>query len=578
MAGRRASAPRPGGGIVARGEFAPERSPRNGHDDRGPRRDNAAGVATAGSRRLDAGTVMAVQRAAGNRAVVALLKRHGANRKRAGTGPAAPVRVSRRRIPAPDAGGALTGGLTSILTDYEFEPGSLLATKPVDAANLDAHLKGLTTLITRAAAELSPPQKAQVQTLACNGLSLDDFRGLPQKEQLLRASGAVLQVAPGLQLGDPFLIDTGARPGSPDAGNIATLVGRADAIFNQVAGGTCDASLAEVFGAANVIEAKKRYAKGRKWLQKLHVANRIVADRSGYHGEAHIGGLTGLKTQISLSPGMIDKPNDIESIVTLVHESMHAGNADVVDQGYIHQPNFTQLSEPVKLGNAAHYEVAARRVLGAAFSYLGLTFVEAPAVGSGAVGAVTEFDQSVREASETFRKAWTIAINLHNLFVNAHKAPWSWTTDLGAGLTYQNALPYWSKVEALTIHEKAVIDPSGPASKQPVSQIDVALSEGVVHRLAIAMDSVPRTEEQFTLVRQAAGIAGVDHVRLLLAATPQERATGVANLMIRAVLVGYRISPITGDIERDMRVVAHLAASPMSRAYWLTARDPATFA
>jgi Domain of unknown function (DUF4157) len=64
----------------------------------------------------------------------------------------------------------------------------------------------------------------------------------------------------------------------------------------------------------------------------------------------------------------------------------HAGNADVEDNGYIHQPSFTELTEDEKLTNAAHFEVVPRRILSASFAFDGQTFV--PAGTSFDMGAV----------------------------------------------------------------------------------------------------------------------------------------------------------------------------------------------
>jgi hypothetical protein len=60
------------------------------------------------------------------------------------------------------------------------------------------------------------------------------------------------------------------------------------------------------------------------------------------------------------------------------------------------------------------------------------------------------------------------------------------------GYKHKDFLPYWSKVEKLTIHEKTDIEPSSPdPAKQPVSQIDCALSEGVIRKLSNAYNAMP---------------------------------------------------------------------------------------
>ncbi len=79
---------------------------------------------------------------------------------------------------------------------------------------------------------------------------------------------------------------------------------------------------------------------------------------------------------------------------------------------------------------------------------------------------------------------------------------------VGAGLKWADTLPFWSKVMKLTIHERTAIDPtSADPSRQPVTGIDVALSEGVVRKLSIAMDAVPGTEAEATAFLNAKATA-----------------------------------------------------------------------
>jgi hypothetical protein len=58
------------------------------------------------------------------------------------------------------------------------------------------------------------------------------------------------------------------------------------------------------------------------------VAERVVAK------EVSEGGLTG-PDQISVAPDVIDNPDENDSITTFIHESMHAGNADIDDDLYL---------------------------------------------------------------------------------------------------------------------------------------------------------------------------------------------------------------------------------------------------
>jgi hypothetical protein len=75
-------------------------------------------------------------------------------------------------------------------------------------------------------------------------------------------------------------------------------------------------------------------------MDELKAANKIVTDRSGYSGEVGLGGLNN-SAQIAVAPGVIDSPNEKASIVIIFHESMHAGNGDVKDKGYVGSSSFT---------------------------------------------------------------------------------------------------------------------------------------------------------------------------------------------------------------------------------------------
>jgi hypothetical protein len=227
---------------------------------------------------------------------------------------------------------------------------------------------------------------------------------LPADKILERANNAMLKVRPELTLGDPKQIDTGARSGTDDAKNLKKLGKNAAKIFDQIITGHSK-DLEQVFGKASIAAARAKYFQGKKWMNKLLGLDKVVTDRSGYSDEVSLGGLTGFRDQIALGPDMIDKPDDPESIITMIHEAMHAGNSDVDDKGYIDQPSFEQLPEDVKLTNAAHFEVVPRRILKASFAFDGQTFVPAgTTVGGVTAPAMSDAEKSIRGASEVF--AW----------------------------------------------------------------------------------------------------------------------------------------------------------------------------
>jgi hypothetical protein len=473
--------------------------------------------------------------------------------------------IQRRRIPD-------TTEITEILTDNT-------PAGPTDAANYDAHKAGLTRLLLRSWNELSLAEQGQVLIiLFAPPASPGQFAALPERDRLVRISEAIGQVKPSLKLGDPRLIDIGPRAGTADAANLAKLVRNTNRLFNAIASGRNDRDIDQVFGRANRSTAKAKYANGRIWLNRLHQTHHTVTDRSGYNKEVGLGGLTGFRNQISVSPGTIDNPDDPESIITTLHESMHAGNSSVTDLGYINQPSFTKLAARDKLNNAAHYEVVPRRILRADPTFAGQTFIPAGSTGPGGSVAppLTSRQQAIRDASETFREAWTLGLNLHMLFVRVYRSPNEWTTlDLSRtygtnpGLHFADTLPFWSKVEKLTIHEKTVLNPTGhDASTNPVSLIDISLSEGLVRKLAKAMKSVPGDEATAAAFEQTHASAAE---RAAATSASAER-----DLLIMLVLRNV-VGEITGKVERDIRMVDRLAHMGDSFAVILARRSPGDF-
>jgi len=396
-----------------------------------------------------------------------------------------------------------------------------------------------------------------------------------------------IQVAfPKDVLGDPALIDTGPRPATADAANIGILVSEAEKIFKAVASGSHNADLRDVFGPTHVAQAKVKFAKARTAMHHLHTLGKIVTDRSGYDAEVSLGGLTSDK-QIALDPDTIDNPSNPESIATTVHESMHAGNsADVTDLGYIGSASFTEMTAADKLNNAADYEVIANRILtpAAANAFPGKKFIPAgTTVGGVSAPPLTQRQSAMREASETFRRAWTTALNLHTLFVRVFKRPAEWDTldlnsefGVAAGTHFSDSFPFWSKVENMTIHRRPGISPAaGASATNPVTLIDVAQSESVTRKLAAGMDATDSSKlseanavdlEKKANAAQTADIAKgpIDEARVLVS-------------LIRSEKTGE----ITGQVERDERLIARLSDAEKAAAFFddvLSPKSPSTFA
>jgi Domain of unknown function (DUF4157) len=463
-------------------------------------------------------------------------------------------------LPKSNAGGGHGGGGGPALQLRRLptNTGAML-NNPADpsqpGANYAANAAGTRRLIELAEAELNQSQRAQVNTTTLAGQTQAAFNALPEHIRLTRRVEAIRGVRPDLTLGDPALIDSGPRPATADTANLASLVASANTVFDAIIGGAHDTDVEQVFGTANIATAKAKYANGKRWMNNLHVSNHIVTDRSGYNAEVGLGGLTGFQRQISLSPRYIDAPANNESAITMIHESMHAGNSDVKDKGYIGTQVFPQLSEEIKLTNAAHFEVVPRRILHALHAYTGQTFTPAgtaPVSGGPVTPPLTALQTAVREASERIRIAWTMGLNLHVQYDTLYKNQSLWDTPRGGG-SFRVGLPYWSKVERLTIHEKTVTDPASPdPARRPISQIDMALSEGVTRRFSLcmaAMRRVPNDDEAATTYLNAR-------------ATPAEvtaaQATtdGHRDLWIKLAL--REVGSVTGPEDRDLRVVHEL--------------------
>jgi len=530
-------------------------------------------------------SVIELQRTAGNRSVSRLIGLR--------TPPRRARRLLRRRLPN-------AAELQDILSDVSGAS---------RVASLDAAVSqaGLQRLWDRINPELTASERSDLMAIAVTGMTVAQLAALPPADQTSKWStgwtalgalkpwelarrwaDALFKLKPGLLLGDPALIDTGPRPATGDAANIQKLVDNANKVFDKIASGASDTDIKQIFGASHLAKAKKKYAEGRKWMNKLHTTDHVVTDRSGYNAEVGLGGLTGFHAQISLEPGAIDDPNKRESVVTMIHESMHAGNSDVKDKGYINQPSFDKLPAHVKLTNAAHFEVVPRRILpkddpadpADKFAFPGQTFVPAGSSGvGGSAPPLTRRQKAIRAASEMFRSAWGLGLNLHMLFVQVYKAPTDWdgfdlSTQFGgvrAGTHFSDVLPFWSKVEKLTIHERTHINPAGgKTSTNPVTLIDIALSEGLVRKLSDAQDAVPQTEADADAFEKANASAAE-----IAAATASVK--GERDLLMKLVL-SKRVGSITGSTDRDFRAAVQMGTMPDAWKTILKKRAPATFA
>ena len=179
------------------------------------------------------------------------------------------------------------------------------------------------------------------------------------------------------------------------------------------------------------------------------------------------------------------------------------------------------------------------------------TFIPAGSAGPhGATPPPTRREKALKAAYRMFKEAWTLGLNLHDVWVAAFKAPADWdTVDLSTrfggalhGRHFSTVLPFWSKVEKLTVHERTHINPTGAtASTKPVTLIDIALSEGVVRQLAMGMDAMPDNAAAAEALEDAAvasGDIGPTQLTAALKSANKER-----DLLIKLVLKKIGRSP-----------------------------------
>ena len=232
-----------------------------------------------------------------------------------------------------------------------------------EGANYDANIEGTQRLLQHARDALTPAQRKRVESRAFNGLTRKAFDALPPLERRSRFAEAFIKEFPGLELGDPNLLESGVRPSTNDSANITTVVHAANKIFDDIATGARDPWLTDVFGAANVAKAKTNYDAARAILNTLHVVDHIVTDRSGYGKEIHLMGMTDppgtVDQKIYVRDDVIDSPRANSSVATMLHEAMHAASASIIDR-YV---GFESAEEKDKLTYASCYEVAAWRSL-----------------------------------------------------------------------------------------------------------------------------------------------------------------------------------------------------------------------
>ena len=435
------------------------------------------------------------------------------------------------------------------------------------------------------------PQRNALRELADAIISANP--ALPPKD-----SKAPLPQSPSL-LGNPSDYNRTASR-KQDKEGLRVLYNQALSVFDTIGSGSRDAALISVFGAEGVDQAKTRYAAARKSLISImtdHLAAHgdgnlrkserpndppgMITDRSGYSKEVGKAGASDEDT-IFIDSKLLENVTDPEAVLTLIHESLHAGNfGKVVDLGYINTPGFASMTQAEKLDNAAHFEIVPMVILKLANPYAGQTFTPVAPV------AETTEEQVLRETSEIFRKARSAGGHLHAMYMSLFLHPEQWTPAHATGLSY------WSELEGLTIKQRTefrplkekkgkeeekgkdegsdtAFKPLGPRqipAFRPITKVDLALSEGLLRRLWLGSQGVPKTPDDLRAFAECHAPA------------EYKAATGdvgrLRNLLLRLVVQVF-CGDMTGSLARDVGVVRRLAeaASYGSNEEFLSAAGP----
>ncbi len=478
------------------------------------------------------------------------------------------------------AGEARTAGVKPAAQRRIPQRGELLATGGIDVdipevgeievrdkPDAAEHRAGLRILLKRKLAEMRLFDRSfypvSYVTMLQNRISAipDPFSDLEHAIEmgsilvLSEISTGMTSIYSQFQLGDPAKYKK--APATPEEKqNLRTLVTAVDGVFGRVTAGGMEPDVKQVFGDAMYPEARARMVKGRDMMNRFHTEEKILTDRSGTSAELNNPGLTFPGQSIFLDSPIIDNPGEKENKVTLFHESMHAGNPEVLDEGGYHHrsANFIKKPPDVKIANASHFEELARRDLDA--NPIGGVFDPFRADPSASVSAPpgsveTQTDKAMNLAYIVARRAWTNGLGWHVKLIELYndKSLWNVNPD---GPAYSTFVPQISDIIGMTVHKRGRIDAtSADPAKAPITQIDLGLSETVVKKLSILMSRLPRT------------IEAASSLSLLLLLEPEsewgkhflnERTQALLYLKLTLETIGL----LSDDVDTDIAMIAKM--------------------
>jgi hypothetical protein len=244
--------------------------------------------------------------------------------------------------------------------------------------------------------------------------------------------------------------------------NYQTLVVRVTKVLTWMCGSGSNDVFTSVFGRDHVTAARERAVNALGWVQ-THCSghsHQINVDRTGESEEMMIDGHAKFGGSITLRSHAFAQEPSNDLVASVTHEVFHAANEDVLDNGgYPGAPeDFKQRSPGEKLLNAAHYEEAARRFLGA--SPVGGDFepavrMESTEDGMTEVDTRTPLQRATDRVRNTLQIAWERCQNVHG-FLKSHVHQHHVSEEMPETYRAQEFAPilYWSETLHLQIHQR----------------------------------------------------------------------------------------------------------------------------
>ncbi len=460
----------------------------------------------------EAHRVLALQRAAGNRAVTDLLGRPPAR----GTVELAPPPGVER--PAVSARGR---------SDVRFRVPTFSDLK---AAYTSPSTKVAAGTIEKAVAQLLGRMAHEKRLKSTDPVADIVKRIFPAPGTIVEAEFVTALDVADRKVIYQSVLDADTTVKAADTAKFTAAISDSQALVGKAEGNA--AGLTEVFGT-KAATAKTIYAKARASLAEVaaDMGTHVSTDYNLDDPEVFLGGWASHGARhMHLLVKVVKVIDPKGTQITLIHEASHLADPSVDDHGYYGSPGFEALDETTKVGNAAHFEELPRREL-ATSSYPGLTFT--PGVTKGGA-ALTWEDTIRRRASEHLRKAWDAAVDVHMWLRGVRRAALGgdrtpFTTDKALILTV-------SKLMDLTVHQQ-----TGPTPE--ISAVDVTLTESI----ARAMQLVKQVAGRETPQRPMGPFLN-----------PGDEDAYATHAVIEAGISGY--GQLLGDATRDRALVDWLVA------------------